>query len=74
MKNLTPDEMRCTWGACPAVYELDENAIVIVGAKPDADVMRVLNDAGVACDENEQIVVVEKRLLANVVDLTAKTE
>ena len=36
---LTPIHLRCTVGACPAVYLLDDGDLLIVGKRLEADVL-----------------------------------
>ncbi len=62
-KNLTPSDLRCNFGACPAVFELEDGQLVIVGKKPTADLDQELSSL-VAGDE--YAIVVSPALLANI--------
>jgi hypothetical protein len=59
LKNITPEHLRCSIGACPAVYEVDQDTVVIVGAAADIDIKALVGDG-------EAAVLVKKELLANV--------
>jgi hypothetical protein len=63
MRDITPQKMRCGWGACPAVYELDNDTVLIIGAKPSSELGDALKDK---VSPDEFAIVVSKQLLANV--------
>jgi hypothetical protein len=63
MRDITPKEMRCSYGACPAVYELDADTILIVGAKLPPDLKNALSGK---VDSGESAIIVSKQLLAEV--------
>jgi|WetSurMetagenome_2_1015567.scaffolds.fasta_scaffold906389_1 hypothetical protein len=67
MRDITPKKLRCTFGACPAVYELDNDTIVIVGAKPSSELGDALKGK---ISPDEFAIVVSKQLLANVKAVT----
>jgi len=35
MREITPKQLRCGVGLCPALFELDDGRIVIIGKLPD---------------------------------------
>jgi len=64
MKNLTPEHMRCTLGACPAVYELDDGKLLIVGELAAYE--------QVPCASHETTIVIDRELLANVIAVSER--
>lgn len=42
--NLTPSSLLCALGTCPAVYELHDGTLAIVGDQADAEVSGELKD------------------------------
>lgn len=63
MKNLTPEHLRCAAGACPAVYELGDGRLLIVGKIVGSDEYGKL---GVRVGVAEEAIVIDRALLANV--------
>jgi hypothetical protein len=59
LRDITPEHLRCSLGGCPAVYEIDQDTVVIVGEAADIDIQKLVG-------ENEAAIVVTKKLLANV--------
>lgn len=55
--------MRCVYGACPAVYELDADQVLIIGAKPSTELEDALRGK---VSSEEYAIVVSRKLLANV--------
>ena len=37
MKNITPQHLRCTFGACPSVFRMEDGNLLIIGKKPSAE-------------------------------------
>jgi len=37
MREITPKKLRCGVGLCPAIFELDDGKIVIIGKLPISD-------------------------------------
>lgn len=37
MKEITPEKLRCGIGMCPALFELDDGRVVIIGKMPTAE-------------------------------------
>jgi hypothetical protein len=70
MKDMTPKKARCSIGACPAVYADGDN-LIIIGTAASDDVLRKLIDNGYPLPaDGELAIVIERDLLANVLDLT----
>ena len=63
MRDMTPEHMRCAWGACPAVYELDDDTVIIIGKKPEDQMIETLRGR---VGEDEYAIVVSKNLLKNI--------
>jgi hypothetical protein len=63
MRDITPKKMRCAWGSCPAVYELDNDTVLIIGAKPSSELGDALKGK---VSPDEFAIVVSKQLLANI--------
>ena len=61
-RNLTPVHLRCQWGACPAIHELDDGSLLIVGKS--ATMAAALERVSVG--EDEHAVIVDRELVANV--------
>ncbi len=68
MKDITPDHLRCHVGMCPAVYDLGDGRLLIIGARPSDDVIQTL---GGGLNPDEQAVVVDLALLHNAAKLVA---
>jgi len=64
MKNLTPEHMRCNTISCPAVYELGDDKLLIVGKK--AALMAAYEQ--IPCGLHETAIVIDRALLANLVE------
>lgn len=64
MKELTPKELRCTFGACPAVYEQDDNIVVVVGKRNPTATAELISAGKIAPDE--EAVFIDRALLKNV--------
>jgi hypothetical protein len=62
-KNLTPSDLLCRFGACPAVFELEDGQLVIVGKKPTGDLNQELSPL---VGSDEYAIVISPALLANV--------
>jgi len=50
-KEITPVQLRCSYGACPAVYLLSDGNLCIVGKKPPKDLTADI-DGKVSDDEH----------------------
>ena len=59
IRELTPKEMYCGVGACPAIFETDENSYVLIGKKIDADKLGI----GKRVADDEVVVEVPRRLI-----------
>ncbi len=66
----TPKHLRCTFGACPSVYELEDltpavhsadRQLVIIGKKPSAEIMAEL---GHRVGEDEDIIMIDRAYFA----------
>ncbi|HTD73581.1 MAG TPA: hypothetical protein VK652_08630 [Steroidobacteraceae bacterium] len=57
MKNLTPEHLRCVPATCPAVYELTDGRLLIVGKRAELPGM---------VGDDEYAVTIDCALLANV--------
>jgi hypothetical protein len=42
LKEITPVRLRCTLGACPAVFESSHEELVIIGKKADLNIIQEL--------------------------------
>jgi hypothetical protein len=72
--NVTPPEMRCTLGACPAVYASGDDLLVIGTTASTAILEKMLNDGYTLPTEGEYAIVVEKKLLACALDMPSESE
>jgi hypothetical protein len=77
MKDLTPESMRCAAGYCPAVYDLGDGRLLIVGefahmCPPGTAAGNLYEDLcnGKGMRESEVAITIDKALLANVVSET----
>jgi hypothetical protein len=71
-KNITPPEFKCTFGACVAIYDLDDD-VAIIGKKLSDDILEKLLNDGYALPKGEMRgIVVKKALLKNVLDSEAE--
>jgi hypothetical protein len=61
-RNITPKTMRCGLGQCPAVFELPDGRLVIIGCDPDPCLDRFLSGK---IGRGEHAVVIFPALLAN---------
>ena len=59
IRELTPKEMYCSTGLCPAIFETDENSYVLIGKKIDADKLGI----GKRVADDEVVVEVPRRLI-----------
>ena len=59
IKELTPKEMSCVAGTCPAIFETDEGSYILIGKKADADKLGI--EKRVAAEE--VVIEVPKRLI-----------
>lgn len=66
MKNLTPAHMRCEWGACPAVYELDDGRLLIRGANAHLTLATWQLPDGKDNMPSECDIIIDRALLADV--------
>jgi hypothetical protein len=63
LKEITPAHLRCSLGACPAVFESNAEEIVIIGKKADLALIQKL-EGRVA--EDEYVIVIRREFLENV--------
>ncbi len=60
MKEITPEQLRCGIGLCPAVFDLENGKAAIIGSTKTADLPdEVMRKVG----ENETVIVVPLELL-----------
>jgi hypothetical protein len=62
-RNLTPQSLRCVIGNCPAVYELEDGQLAIIGKKPAAGLEQEL---AALVGGDEYAIVISRELLANI--------
>lgn len=60
--DLTPAALRCGMGQCPAVLQLQDGRLVIIGTDPDADLSSELTQR---VGPKEHAIIVSPQLLAN---------
>ena len=60
--DLTPPALRCGMGQCPAVLQLQDGRLVIIGTDPDADLSSELAQR---VGPKEHAIIVSPQLLAN---------
>jgi hypothetical protein len=64
MKDVTPEHLRCTIGACPSVHELpDGKLLLIVGLRARG---RDIEEADALVGATETAIIIDRALLANV--------
>jgi hypothetical protein len=63
LEEITPDGFKCSLGACPAVFRLDNGQILLIGKKADSSVLNQISDR-VGADE--YAIVVDAGMLENV--------
>ena len=62
LEDLTPPSMRCGIGTCPAVLELQDGRLLIIGAEPDATLSSQIAPRVGPC---EQAILISPKLLAS---------
>lgn len=62
MRNITPVHLRCEWGECPSVHELEDGRLLIVGR----DAFDEAERGEVAWGIDETPIIVDRAILANV--------
>jgi hypothetical protein len=65
MKNITPHDLRCTWGACPAVYELNDGQLLIVGQRASVE---QIAQCEVMVGDDEYAIVISKKYFVNLAE------
>lgn len=68
MKDKTPAHLRCAWGGCPSVHELEGGSIAIIGRKGSRDPMSGESYFGHPIGDDEELVIIDKALLATIRD------
>lgn len=56
MRNITPKSLRCSLGACPAVYAHDDEDLVIIGKRKPSLTAQLALDGKVAADEDVVVI------------------
>jgi hypothetical protein len=41
---ITPSYLRCSYGGCPAVFSLDNGNLLIIGSKPDPELLKQIKN------------------------------
>lgn len=59
---LTPNELRCTYGACPAVFKTHQGKLVIIGKKPTLEIFETIENK---IGNDEWAIVIDPTLLSN---------
>jgi hypothetical protein len=65
MKNLTPQHLRCEWGGCPSVHELEDGRLLIVG---EMQFDWWAREKGGNPGQNEMGVIIDRALLSTIRD------
>ncbi len=63
MKNLTPPRFRCQLGMCPAVYELEDGKLAIIGKHLPSSLKGEFDGL---VGEDEHVIIIERGMLENV--------
>lgn len=63
MKEITPEGFRCAMGSCPALYELDDGRVLVVGERATPQMLARLIEAGRISPITEYGVIVERGML-----------
>lgn len=67
--NLTPKQLQCGIGACPAIFETDHGTYVIIGRKI---AVPLLTNAGAKPAPDEAAIEIPKDLLSTISELSRK--
>jgi hypothetical protein len=67
MKNLTPQHLRCEWGGCPSVHELEDGRLHIIG-EADGRTHEELRGDGFKIGPGETAVIIDRALLSTIRD------
>lgn len=60
---ITPQSLRCSIGACPAVFKTEQGKLVIIGKKPSGKIIESIeNKVG----EDEWAIVIDPELLSGI--------
>lgn len=62
MKNLTPEELRCSYGGCPSIHELEDGRLLIIGLDGHEETIK----RRIPGADNERAIIIDRALLANV--------
>ena len=60
-KELTPKEMSCVWGACPAIFETNKNSYVVIGKIQNAEKLGISNRVA----KDKIVIEIPKKLIDN---------
>jgi hypothetical protein len=60
IRDITPSHLRCSLGACPAIYASEDGNLVIVGKKPSKEVLQQLEGK---VGEDEFVVTISPELI-----------
>jgi hypothetical protein len=61
IRDITPSHLRCSIGACPAIYASEDGNLIVVGKKPTKDVLRQLEGK---VGEDEFVVIISPKLIS----------
>lgn len=64
MNEITPSRYRCMIGNCPAIFQLDDGRLLLIGKKAEAP---LLDEIAHRIGDDEYAVVVEAGMLENAV-------
>lgn len=62
MRDITPQALRCGPFNCPAIHELPDGRLLIVGKRADQQA----HDAGIGMSPDEQAVIIDRALVAGI--------
>ena len=62
--NLTPTHLLCTYGACPAVYELEDGTLAVIGNRSDDQQIPELKGK---VAEHEDVILIDTKYFAEFV-------
>lgn len=69
LHNLTPRKLRCRFGACPAVYRLDDGRLAIIGKRAEIDIDTQLKEK---VGSDEELIVLSEDFFKNVTAYTSQ--
>ena len=60
--DLTPSQMKCSWGGCQAVFATPDGELLIVGKKPSASLAKEIEGK---VGDDELAIVIDRQLIVN---------